>query len=98
MLHSSVRMFRLSGLEVSLLVLVMAASGLGFWRRFGVVVRKIRGAKPEAGFSLEPILPRAAAFANEVVLQAKVIRERPLPGLAHALVFWGFCAFALVTL
>ncbi len=30
--------------------------------------------------------------------QAKVIRERPLPGLAHAFVFWGFCAFALVTL
>jgi Fe-S oxidoreductase len=27
-----------------------------------------------------------------------VIRERPLPGLAHAFVFWGFCAFALVTL
>jgi Fe-S oxidoreductase len=32
------------------------------------------------------------------MLQAKVIRERPLPGLAHAFVFWGFCAFALVTL
>jgi Fe-S oxidoreductase len=30
--------------------------------------------------------------------QAKVIRERPLAGLAHALVFWAFCAFALVTL
>ena len=28
----------------------------------------------------------------------KVIRERPLPGLAHAFVFWGFCAFALITL
>jgi Fe-S oxidoreductase len=27
-----------------------------------------------------------------------VIRQRPLPGLAHAFVFWGFCAFALVTL
>ena len=32
------------------------------------------------------------------MLQAKVIRQRPLPGLAHAFVFWGFCAFALVTL
>ncbi len=31
------------------------------------------------------------------MLQGKVIRQRPLPGLAHALVFWGFCAFALVT-
>ncbi len=32
------------------------------------------------------------------MLQAKVIRQRPLPGLAHAFVFWGFCAFALVTI
>ena len=27
-----------------------------------------------------------------------MIRERPLPGLAHAFVFWGFLAFALVSL
>jgi Fe-S oxidoreductase len=33
-----------------------------------------------------------------VALQARVIRERPLPGLAHAFLFWGFCTFALVTL
>jgi Fe-S oxidoreductase len=33
-----------------------------------------------------------------VLLQGKVIRERPLPGVAHAFVFWGFCAFALITL
>ena len=32
------------------------------------------------------------------MLQEKVIGERPLPGIAHAFVFWGFCAFALVTL
>src|SRR6202161_1737543 len=30
--------------------------------------------------------------------QGKVIKERPLPGLAHAFVFWGFLAFALVSL
>ena len=35
---------------------------------------------------------------SEVFLQSQVIRQRPLPGLAHAFVFWGFCAFALVTL
>ena len=33
-----------------------------------------------------------------MLCQAKVIRQRPLPGVAHAFVFWGFCAFALVTL
>jgi Fe-S oxidoreductase len=41
---------------------------------------------------------RIREFVWEVLLQAKVIRERPLPGLAHAFVFWGFLAFALVTL
>jgi Fe-S oxidoreductase len=30
--------------------------------------------------------------------QGLVIAQRPLPGLAHAFVFWGFCVFALVTL
>ncbi|MDE0105687.1 MAG: (Fe-S)-binding protein [Bryobacterales bacterium] len=33
----------------------------------------------------------------EVMLQTHVIRERPLPGLLHALVMWGFFAFAWVS-
>ena len=60
--------------------------------------RKIRAAKPDADFSLHPIGKRVWDFVWEVLLQAKVIRERPLPGLAHAFVFWGFCVFALITL
>ena len=31
---------------------------------------------------------------TEVVLQSKVIGERPFVGICHALVFWGFVAFA----
>jgi hypothetical protein len=49
-------------------------------------------------FHLFPIGRRVRDFVWEVMLQAKVIRERPLAGMAHALVFWAFCAFALVTL
>ena len=37
---------------------------------------------------------RSARFLREVVFQSKVIAEKPLVGLAHALVFWGFVAFA----
>ena len=44
-----------------------------------------------------PLVPRIREFLWEVMLQGKVIRQRPLPGLAHAFVFWGFCAFALIT-
>ena len=55
-------------------------------------------AKPDPDFSIHPIGKRVWDFFWEVMCQAKVIRERPLPGLAHAFVFWGFCVFALITL
>src|SRR5437879_11858728 len=85
-------------LETLIFLVLLAASAYGFWRRFGAVLRRIRAAKRDADFSLHPVARRARDFFWEVMLQAKVIRERPLPGLAHAFVFWGFCAFALVTL
>jgi Fe-S oxidoreductase len=87
-----------SAAEIVLLALVMATSIVLFWRRFGAVVRRIRASKPDADFHLAPIRKRFGDFLWEVVLQGKVIRERPLPGIAHAFVFWGFCAFALVTI
>jgi Fe-S oxidoreductase len=74
------------------------ASGYGFWRRFGIVLNKILQSKKDPNFRLFPLGKRIVDFVWEVMFQAKVIRERPLPGLAHALVFWAFCAFALVTL
>jgi Fe-S oxidoreductase len=61
------------------------------------VLRRVRQSKPDADFQLRPLLPRVRKFVWEVLLQAKVIRQRPWPGVAHACVFWGFCAFALIT-
>lgn len=49
-------------------------------------------------FALGDLARRVRVFVWEVLLQAKVIQQRPIPGLAHAFVFWGFCAFGLVTL
>lgn len=79
-------------------VALAGASIYGFWRRFGVVLAKILHSRKDPGFSLFPLGRRVRDFVWEVLLQGKVIRQRPLPGLAHALVFWAFCAFALVTL
>jgi Fe-S oxidoreductase len=79
-----------------LLAALLAASAGAFWRRISLVLANIRGAKPDPDFSAA-WSARLRDFVVEVMLQAKVIRERPLPGLAHAFVFWGFCAFALVT-
>src|SRR6185369_9646184 len=87
-----------SPLEIILFLVLLAASAGGFGLRFGRVVRKIREAKPDADFQLGSIGKRVWDFVSEVLLQSKVIRERPLPGIAHAFVFWGFCAFALITL
>jgi Fe-S oxidoreductase len=87
-----------SPFEIALFLVLLAASVYGFWQRFGKVVRKILAAKPDPGFSLQPIGQRIWDFFSEVMLQSKVIQQRPLPGIAHAFIFWGFCAFALVTL
>lgn len=83
--------------EMLVLAALICASAYLFWYRFGKVVRVIRAAKPEAAWSLNPLGPRVGRFLWEVLLQGKVIFDRPAAGLAHAFVFWGFCAFALVT-
>ena len=79
------------------LLAVIAASAGWFWRRLRVVVQTIQGSRPAADFKLQPVSRRMRQFLWEVMAQGKVIRERPLPGLAHAFVFWGFCAFAPIT-
>jgi Fe-S oxidoreductase len=61
-------------------------------------VSVIRRARPTSDFSLFPLGPRVRQFLREVAAQGKVIGGRPLPGLAHAFVFWGFCAFAPITI
>ncbi len=77
---------------------LVAGSVYAFWRRFSVVLGKIFKSKSDADFHLFPLAPRVRDFVGEVLLQTKVIRERPAAGVAHAFVFWAFCAFALVTL
>lgn len=84
--------------EMAVLALLIAVSLAAFWWRFGAVLKRITAAKSDPGFSLHPLGKRVWEFFSEVLCQSKVIRQRPLPGLAHAFVFWGFCAFALVTL
>src|SRR5579862_693905 len=96
-LHSQV-VPQLSWPESGLFLVLLAASVYGFWARFGKVWRTIRASKKDPEFHIQPLGRRAGAFVWEVLLQGKVIGQRPLPGLAHALVFWGFGVFALITL
>jgi len=84
------------GGRIILALLICASAALFAWRMRGVV-RVVSGAKDDDDFSVFPVGPRVWRFVTEVLLQSKVIVQRPLAGIAHAFVFWGFCAFALIT-
>ena len=86
-----------SWLERLILVVLMAASAGCSGAACGRCCEAIRRARPTPDFSLRPLARASASSSGKWLLQGKVIRERPLAGLAHAFVFWGFCAFALVT-
>ncbi|HMJ83542.1 MAG TPA: (Fe-S)-binding protein, partial [Vicinamibacterales bacterium] len=49
-------------------------------------------------FSLDNLGFRVNRFLVDVVFQVRTIRERPIAGIAHAFVFWGFVAFGGYTL
>jgi Fe-S oxidoreductase len=49
-------------------------------------------------FSVDDLGVRTARFLLDVVFQKRTIKERPLTGLMHAFVFWGFVAFGGYTL
>jgi Fe-S oxidoreductase len=87
-----------STFEKMLFLALAVASGWAFWHRFNFVLQRILHSKPDPGFHLTRLARRTWDFFWEVLCQAKVIRERPATGIAHAFVFWAFCAFALVTL
>ena len=73
---------------------------LGFGGAFAAqVARRVQliAAAPNT-FSVDDPGFRARRFLIDVVLQAKTIKERPIAGLAHAFVFWGFLAFGGYTL
>src|SRR5215472_16283429 len=86
-----------SGAEMAALVVACGLSlGIFAWR-MRPIAKNILGAKKDVGFSLTHVGRRVWDFFSEVICQSKVIKQRPLPGLAHAFVFWGLLAFAVVT-
>jgi Fe-S oxidoreductase len=86
-----------SWLERAVLAGILLTSLALFWWRLRKVLKVIRGSRATTDFEVSPLGPRIRQFLWEVMLQGKVIEQRPLPGLAHAFVYWGFLAFGLVT-
>jgi Fe-S oxidoreductase len=81
-----------STLILWLLVAVFAGA---FAAQVATRVRLIAAAPDNFAFDNLPF--RLSRFVFDVLLQRRTIRERPVAGLAHAFVFWGFVAFALYT-
>ena len=84
--------------ERAVLAVLLITSLSLFWLRLSKVLNVIRRSRVTPDFDVKPLGPRIRQFLWEVMAQGKVIQQRPLPGLAHAFVFWGFCAFGLITL
>jgi Fe-S oxidoreductase len=84
--------------EMALLAALIIASATMFLLRLKPIALNILHSKKDPANTLAPLNKRIWAFFWEVLCQAKVIQQRPLPGIAHAFVFWGFLAFVLVSL
>ncbi len=81
--------------RVAFLVAALCSVGYFAW----VVAQRLgpmRGARPNLRF--DHFGKRLVRVFQEVGLQTRVIRQRPIPGLLHALVMWGFFVFAWVSL
>ena len=88
--------FQFTGIEQSILAITIIITLGSFiyevWRRLRIVL-KGRDSLPFDHFGA-----RAWRVFKEVFLHEKVIKDRFWPGLMHALVFWGFIVFGLVTI
>ncbi|MFQ6617031.1 MAG: (Fe-S)-binding protein, partial [Fidelibacterota bacterium] len=87
-------MFFSTAERVILIILTRAAASFFMfevWRRLRIVIQG-RGKLP-----LDRVPSRLARVTREVLFHKRVVKGRTWTGLMHALVFWGFLVFALVT-
>jgi Fe-S oxidoreductase len=79
-------------MEVWLFRLLVAAAAALFVRQMLTRYRLL--ARAPGALEAPELGPRLRAFVSEIVFQSRTIAARPVVGIAHLLVFWGFCAFA----
>ncbi|MBU0756161.1 MAG: 4Fe-4S dicluster domain-containing protein, partial [Planctomycetes bacterium] len=82
-------------LESLILAVCIVVAGLLFFMPVMKRIKIIRSTKGK--LNTGSVGERVKRWISEVLFQKKVIGQRPLAGLMHALVFWGFVAFMLAT-
>src|SRR3989338_5320074 len=76
----------------------LALCGGSMWMFFATLHHRIFSLFPSHGnLPFDHISKRLWRVFTEVILQSRVIRDRPIVGVLHAVVFWGFLAFAWVS-
>jgi Fe-S oxidoreductase len=75
---------------------VLVLGFVGWFVQQMAVRLRLVAAAPQ-NFRFDHILARSDRFITEIIFQSKVIAGRPMVGVAHLLVFWGFVAFGLFT-
>jgi Fe-S oxidoreductase len=83
-------------MEVWLFRLLVVAAAALFARQMLVRYRLL--ARAPGALAAPDLGPRLRTFVSEIVFQSRTIAARPVVGVAHLLVFWGFCAFGGYTL
>ncbi len=81
--------------QAILLVLGACSAGYFCWT---VSRRLLPLSRAHGALPTDRLGERSGRLVKEVLLQSRVIRDRPWAGLLHALVMWGFLAFAWVSL
>ncbi|HOZ49231.1 MAG TPA: (Fe-S)-binding protein, partial [Candidatus Hydrogenedentes bacterium] len=82
--------------ERLLFALLVVGATAYFIRRIVVLVRLVRMGKPDPDHRLEHVWQNVVDMVLDVILQRKVLRK-PLVGLLHLLIVWGFFVFAAST-
>lgn len=75
---------------------VLVLGFVGWFAQQMAVRLRLVAAAPQ-NFRVDHVLERTDRFITEIIFQSKVIAARPVVGVAHLLVFWGFVAFGLFT-
>ena len=82
--------------EKVLFALVLAGASAYYIHRAITLVRMLRLGGPEPQNRFDNIVPRAIKMVVDVVLQRRVLRK-PIVGLLHLLILWGFFVFTVNT-
>ena len=83
-------------IEIWIFRLLVLLAAVLFGQQMFVRVRLFLRAKDN--LKLDDLGARVGNFVADVVFQRRVFRNKPLVGLAHLFVFWGFVAFGGYTL